>query len=91
MIRPAIATMTSGAKVSGRLTTAHPASSYGQPVFVADDGTVFNWADIADIDTAAPERARGGKSKSDAKRAAAASNGKRGGRPKKIRNMADCV
>lgn len=29
----------------GYLTTEHPASSYGQPVFVADDGSVYGPGD----------------------------------------------
>ena len=49
----ATATLINGSKVSGRLTTANAASSYGQPVFVDDDGQAYNWSDITDISTAA--------------------------------------
>lgn len=79
----ATATLQGGSKVQGRLTTAHAASSYGQPVFVDDDGQVYDWFMIASIDTATEMRRKGGKSTSDAKRKASAENGKFGGRPKK--------
>lgn len=79
----ATATLIDGTKVSGRLTTAHAASSYGQPVFVADDGQAYNWASITDIDTAAAMRSKGGSATSPAKRRASAANGRKGGRPRK--------
>lgn len=79
----ATATLIDGSKVHGRLTTAHAASSYGQPVFVDDAGQAINWASITDIDTAADMRSRGGAATSDAKRKASAANGAKGGRPRK--------
>jgi hypothetical protein len=63
----ATATLHDGSKVSGRLTTDHSASSYGQPVFVDDDGQAYNWADIADISTAAALGRKGGRATSEAK------------------------
>jgi hypothetical protein len=39
-----IATMVTGEKVHGKLTTEHAASSYGQLVFVDEDGNAYdNW------------------------------------------------
>ncbi len=45
----AIATVIGGLTVTGRLTTDHATSSYGQPVFVDDDGRVYNPAEIINI------------------------------------------
>lgn len=77
----AIATMIDGSKVKGRLTTEHSASSYGQPVFVGEDGRAHNWSDITNISTAA---AMGSKT-SERKAAAVRENGKKGGRPPKTK------
>ena len=63
----ATATLQDGSKVSGRLTTDHAASSYGQPVFVSDDGQAYNWADIVDVSTAAALGKLGGGVSSEAK------------------------
>lgn len=79
----AIATLHDGRKINGRLTTAHAASSYGQPVFVDADGQAYNWGDITDISTAPALGRLGGLSTSKRKAAAARRNGKRGGRPRK--------
>lgn len=38
----ATATLWNGTQVSGRLTTEHAASSYGQPVFVDDNGQAYD-------------------------------------------------
>lgn len=80
-----VAVLLNGDKVSGWLTTEHAASSYGQPVFVAaETGHAYNWLDVASVEHAAAELGRkGGQSRSDAKLAAARSNGKKGGRPRK--------
>lgn len=78
----ATAILQDGTKVQGRLTTAHAASSYGQPVFVDDNGQAYNWMVVRDIITT-DEKSKGGKSRSDAKRKASAKNGRKGGRPKK--------
>lgn len=80
----AMAILQDGTKVNGRLTTAHAASSYGQPVFVDDDGQAYNWMIVRDVITT-EEKSKGGKSTSDAKRKASAENGKKGGRPKKTK------
>ena len=45
------ATLHDGTTVTGRLTTDHAASSYGQPVFVDDAGQAYDWIFIADIST----------------------------------------
>ena len=82
----ATATLHDGSKVSGRLTTAHPASSYGQPVFVDDNGQAYNWSDIMDVSTAAELGRRGGSSASKAKQKSSANNGRLGGRPKGSKN-----
>jgi hypothetical protein len=79
----ATATLIDGAKVSGRLTTAHAASSYGQPVFVDDDGQAYNWFDIAEISTAAELGRKGGSMTSKRKATSSRANGRKGGRPKK--------
>lgn len=78
----ALATLANGQKISGRLTTDHAASSYGQPVFVADDGTAYNWSEIAEIKTTAAS-SKGGSITSDRKTEAARANGRKGGRPRK--------
>lgn len=49
MDKRAIATVIGGLTVTGRLTTDHATSSYGQPVFVDDDGRVYNPAEIINI------------------------------------------
>lgn len=82
----ATATLRDGSKVSGRLTTAHAASSYGQPVFVDDDGQAYNWSDIVDVNTAAELGRKGGASTSKAKQKSSANNGRLGGRPKGSKN-----
>lgn len=79
----ATATLRDGSKVTGRLTTDHASSSYGQPVFVDDDGQAYNWIDIIDISTAAALGKLGGSATSAAKSKSSAANGKLGGRPKK--------
>lgn len=79
----AMAILINGDKVKGRLTTDHAASSYGQPVFVANDGQAYNWADIASLETT-EAKSKGGQSTSEAKRAASRENGRKGGRPKSI-------
>jgi len=79
----ATATLLDGSKVSGRLTTDHAASSYGQPVFVGDDGTAYNWADIVEVSTAAALGKIGGSATSAAKSKASRRNGRKGGRPRK--------
>lgn len=76
----ATATLVGGSKVEGRLTTAHSASSYGQPVFVGDDGAAYNWIEIVDISTASEMGKRGGSVTGGAKAEASRTNGKRGGR-----------
>jgi len=78
----AIATLTNGEKIRGKLTTEHAASSYGQPVFVDDDNQAYNWIDIADVTTTAAQ-SKGGSRSTPAKRAAARESGKKGGRPRK--------
>lgn len=77
----AIATLLNGSKVSGRLTTAHPASSYGQPVFVDDDGRAYNWSDILDVKTTEAQ-SKGGSAGTDLQNKARAANAKKGGYPK---------
>lgn len=77
----ATATLHDGSKVSGRLTTDHSASSYGQPVFVDDDGQAYNWADIADMQTTSAQ-SKGGSAGTDAQNKARAENAKKGGWPK---------
>jgi hypothetical protein len=74
----ATATLHNGQKVSGRLTTDHSASSYGQPVFVDDDGQAYNWSDIAEIKTTEGQ-SKGGKAGTDAQNKARAKNAKKGG------------
>ncbi len=63
----ATATLHDGRKVIGRLTTDHAASSYGQPVFVDENGQAYNWAEIANINTAAELGRKGGLQTSQAK------------------------
>jgi hypothetical protein len=74
----AMATLHNGQKVSGRLTTAHAASSYGQPVFVDGDGRAYNWADIVEIKTT-DGQSKGGRAGTDAQNKARAANAKKGG------------
>lgn len=82
----AIATLVIGEKkVKGRLTTNHAASSYGQPVFVDDNGQAYNWIDIASIQTT-DARSKGGQATSEAKQQAARENGRKSkGRPRKTK------
>ncbi len=82
----ATATLHNGNKIYGRLTTAHAASSYGQPVFVDNDGQAYNWTDITDINTAASLGSRGGSANTEAQNAARAANAKHAGRPKGSKN-----
>lgn len=85
MDKKATATLRDNSKISGRLTTDHAASSYGQPVFVGDNGQAYNWADIVDVDTATDMRSKGGSATTEAKKSSSANNGKLGGRPKKAK------
>lgn len=77
----ATATLRDGSKVSGRLTTAHAASSYGQPVFVDNDGQAYNWHDITDVKTT-DAQSKGGSAGTDLQNKARAKNAKKGGYPK---------
>lgn len=77
----AIATLQDGSKISGRLTTAHPASSYGKPVFVNDDGQAYDWWQIVDVKTTEGQ-SKGGKAGTQAQNEARAANAKKGGYPK---------
>lgn len=77
----ATATFRNGSKVSGRLTTAHSASSYGQPVFVDDGGQAYNWSDIVDVKTTEGQ-SKGGKAGTQAQNEARSANAKKGGYPK---------
>lgn len=79
----ATATLTNGEKVSGVMTTEHAASSYGQPVFVDENGQAYNWLDIAEINTASEIGRKGGLQTSERKSRSSAENGKKGGRPRK--------
>lgn len=81
----AIATLRNGEQITGKLTTDHAASSYGQPVFVDGANQAFNWFDIADVTTIEPGKAAAalGSITSDKKARSSAENGKRGGRPRK--------
>lgn len=78
----AIATLSNGQRVQGRLTTDHAASSYGQLVFVDEDNQAHDWITITGIMTT-DTQSKAGKSTSDAKAAAARANGRKGGRPRK--------
>ena len=85
----AIATLINGKKVSGRLATDHAASSYGQPVFVNNDGEVYNWSDIVDVITTEAQ-SKGGSAGTDLQNLARAANSKKGGGPKgRARKPAD--
>jgi len=75
----ATATLRNGSKVSGRLTTAHAASSYGQPVFVDNDGQAYNWSDIVDVKTTEAQ-SKGGSAGTDLQNKARAANAKYAGR-----------
>jgi hypothetical protein len=77
----ATATLLDGSKISGRLTTDHAASSYGQPVFVDGDNQAYNWADITDITTTSAQ-SKGGGAGTKAQNDARAVNSKKGGWPK---------
>jgi len=77
----ATATLHNGQKVSGRLTTAHSASSYGRPVFVDDDGQAYDWLQIVDVKTTEGQ-SKGGKAGTKAQNEARAANAKKGGYPK---------
>jgi general stress protein YciG len=79
----ATATLRNGNKIKGTMTTEHAASSYGQPVFVDENGQAYNWLEIFDINTASEIGRKGGKQTSDAKKKSSAENGKLGGRPRK--------
>jgi hypothetical protein len=83
MKQKATATMHDGTRIRGWLTTEHAASSYGQPVFVDDNGNAYNWLGIASVSAAPSMGHKGGSSTSEAKRQSSRENGKRGGRPKK--------
>lgn len=49
MKQRATATLTDGTVITGWLTTEHPASSYGKPVFVDDAGNAYDSWQIASI------------------------------------------
>ena len=74
----AIATLRDGSKVSGRITTAHSASSYGQPVFVDSHNQAINWLGIDDIKTTEAQ-SKGGHANTDLQNKARAVNAKKGG------------
>lgn len=78
----ATATVVTGQKVRGRLTTDHAASNYNQPVFVDEDNQAYNWAEIIDITTTSAQ-SKGGSRSTPATRRAARESGKKGGRPRK--------
>lgn len=80
----ATATLHNGTKISGRLTTAHSASSYGQPVFVDNDGQAYNWSDIANIQTTEGQ-SRGGSAGTDLQNKARAANSVKGGWKKGVK------
>lgn len=74
----AIATLQNGQKVRGRLTTAHPASSYGKPVFVDDDGQAIDWINIVDVKNT-DAQSKGGSAGTKAQNDARAANSVKGG------------
>jgi hypothetical protein len=50
-VKAIIQTFDGPQEVEGRLTTNHPASSYGQPVFVDQDGQAYDrWQVVENID-----------------------------------------
>jgi hypothetical protein len=63
------ATLLDGSKVGGRLTTDHPASSYGQPVFVDSNNQAIDWLNIVNVQTTEAS-SKGGQATSPAKTAA---------------------
>jgi hypothetical protein len=80
----ATAILKNGSKVKGRLTTEHAASSYGQPVFVDEENQAYNWAEIASLVTTEAQ-SKGGSTITAASQKASRENGKRGGRPRKVK------
>jgi len=49
-VEKAIAQLYDGTKINGQLTTDNPASSYGQKVFVDDNGQAIDWAMIVNVE-----------------------------------------
>lgn len=82
---PALATLNDDTRIRGYLTTNHPASHDGWPVFTNLDDLLFPWEWITDITTTAAQaaagRARAGKP--NAQRASRRNGRKSGGRPRK--------
>ena len=78
----AIATLHTGEKIRGRLTTDHAASSFGQPVFVDQGNQAWDWSSLADVKIE-PQQARAGRVTSERKKRASRENGRKGGRPRK--------
>jgi hypothetical protein len=81
----AVATVGDGKKVRGRMTTEDPACENGSPVFIDETGHILPWHTITHVSDAAVTGAMGGSSKSPRKMMTSAENGKRGGRPRKVR------
>ena len=71
------ATLHDGTTVTGRLTTDHAASSYGQPVFVDDAGQAYDWITMLAVTAELGSRTSPRKARSSA------ANGHKGGRPRK--------